>query len=106
MRTTSTSITTGVYNLEDLHVQMDGSLGGIYSQSSNSITFPAGNFTASGNVASASLNSVTLPLMVPGQRLELSTNQVVGSLSSSMRLTLNFTFTVPGGTASVSLTTR
>lgn len=106
VQVTSTSVTTGTYSLDDLHLQMNGSLSGVYNQSSNSITLPTGSFTASGNVTSASLNSVPLPLMLPGERLELSTSQVVGSLSSTSHLTLNFTFAVPGGTAAVSLTTR
>ena len=103
----TTGVTTGAFSLEDLYLQMDGTMSGSYQQSSGNVTFPTATFSASGNIAGGAINNVTLPLTAGDERLTLSTTQVVGSLpTTTSPLSLNFTFTVPGGTASVSLTTH
>lgn len=104
-------LTTGTYQLNELFMQMEGTLSGTYNQARGNITFPTGTFTVSGTLASALLDSVALPLLPSGERLSLSTDQIVGSSAPTMSstpnpLNLNLYFDVPGGTASVSLTSR
>lgn len=100
---------SGTYQFQDLYLQMDGTLEGSYHQLRGVLTFPSSTFTVSGNVASAMIDSVALPMSSPGNRITFSTDQIVGSSPPSTTpnpITLNFIFDVPGGTALVSLTSR
>lgn len=101
----------GSYEIDDLFLQMDGSLSGVYHIAQGNITFPTDTITVSGGMASGFIDSIALPMIPPGERLTMSTDQIVGSsafTTSSIPnpVTLNLTFNVPGGTVWVSLTSR
>lgn len=93
----------GSYSIEDLGIKMLGSLEGTWHQSRGTVTFSSDPFWAEATMTSVTLDNSPLP----NSPLTFGTNQVVGNFDSSTSvLSLNFTFDVPGGTASLSLATR
>lgn len=100
--TLGTTTATGTYTLAGTTIQMLGSLEGRWYQSRNTIVFPSDTFWVHAEVNGITLDSMPLPY----SPLKIGTDQAVGSLATTRPLSLNFTFEVPGGTASVSLTAR
>jgi hypothetical protein len=98
---------TTPYAITDFAAQMDGTLTGVFQQSNGNITFPSSTMTVSATLNSVTYNNIALPILTPGERLTLSTDQMVGNRRSSTGpLKLNLIFDIPGGTAMVSLETR
>jgi hypothetical protein len=100
--TQGTTTTTGTYSIDDANLQMIGSLTGTWYQSRGTITFPLDSFWAKASMSGVTLNNESLPYWP----LTFGTSQVVGNLSATSPLSLNLTFEVPGGTASVSVIAR
>lgn len=96
--------TVGNYVLEKLRVDMTAPLEGTWIHGRETIVFNGNEFWADAKLTNMSLDSNAMTVLSP---LTFGTNQVVGSLDTAMSvLTLNFAFEVPGGMATMSLTTH
>lgn len=93
----------GTYALEDIAVSMKNSLEATWWSSRQTVTFGGDPFYAGATMTTITVDS----LAIPAGPVTIGTNQIVGNLDPATSvLTLNFSFAVPGGTASLSLTTR
>lgn len=95
-------VTTGTFGIDDLHLQMGGSLSGSWYQTRGTVVFPNDVFFGLATISTVSIDSFDTS---PPQTM-FSTDQVVGSLSTTGSLSLNFTFNFSYGTATLALTTR
>lgn len=93
----------GSYAFDDLAVRMKGTLVGTWTPSRETVTFGGDPFWAAATMSALSVDSFALP----AEPITFGTNQIVGNLTpAKLEFTLNFSFPVPGGRASLSLSTR
>jgi hypothetical protein len=92
----------GTYALEDIALHMKDSVEGTWWSPRQTVTFNGNRFWAKATMTAVSVDSVA----IPAGPVTIGTTQVVGDLDPTTSvLTLNFSFAVPGGTASLALTT-